>query len=851
MRVVLMLAVCLSMFVRETAADVKNRELIPVLEGILAKYERCIIEKYETTTTAGLEHRDKSTCSDGSQCDRASRRAAWNKLQALARDGDPTNFEKLLKSAVLKDCINCAKHHKWHTKHTHCTMDCGGNNDFKPNWKPGRGMCFEGCKAGVDIDAFFEDVGKELEKMHALSRGNFDGEGATHFAELEANQSGGLTVATNRNLTTPTEGERCDGGIRGYFVAPEGLLDWTSTEAPSWNAVLTGYDPGKSPARNAYDQANLKNIGANEGRLRADLRAIAKRADPRNALCKAVVAFGQGKDSDATAFADLSVTGRRTFAAFKARPPTADEIATCAKRSLRGKSDADIRQWTDKALARAYRVAQVTRAGGWPKQCSERTALGYIAVSGEDDQPHRPVNAPSAEFQQHDLAVKVGRVTVNTRYMIAQTNGGGGAPSCADQGLTLPREPAPVLDPKAEVILFIHGMDSRLEEALDLTHALHKLGLDRNKNYTVIAVDLPTSGYADNIDYNRISPITALGRPYLPLGFKPTKYAAPTLDFIENFVVAFMNKLDDQLPGATKQLKAVVGGSLGGNLSMRLGRPRPDAPWITAVVPWSPAGMWESKADKDIEHVALRLPWTFAGGDATYRSEKPWSRAGFFFGGFDFQSKVFGIFNVTKPQAEEWYAASWPCKATHLRMARVDRYETYNEKFRRWHWRLAAEQMMFSHTIKKNGAPLYAGNTKRTLLICGVDDTGGGLCEATRKVAADMKYTPGHALFLTKTGHSIQNERPNFLARHLADFIVPSVNGISFDQDYVRTPARGARPRRINAVSPEACRDACRADRQCKAYSYVRPGAAGAGCSLHDQPSTKVFAVDGVSGAKR
>ena len=84
-----------------------------------------------------------------------------------------------------------------------------------------------------------------------------------------------------------------------------------------------------------------------------------------------------------------------------------------------------------------------------------------------------------------------------------------------------------------------------------------------------------------------------------------------------------------------------------------------------------------------------------------------------------------------------------------------------------------------------------------------------------------MTYTPGHALFLRKTGHSIHNERPNFLARHVADFIEPAVRGISMDLDVART---GARLKRVSSPSPAACRDRCRRTRDCRAYNYTRAG---------------------------
>jgi len=48
---------------------------------------------------------------------------------------------------------------------------------------------------------------------------------------------------------------------------------------------------------------------------------------------------------------------------------------------------------------------------------------GWIAVSGEDDTPHRPINVPTAPFPQFDIPVPVtvggNEYTLTTRYMIA------------------------------------------------------------------------------------------------------------------------------------------------------------------------------------------------------------------------------------------------------------------------------------------------------------------------------------------------------------------------------------------------------------------------------------------------
>ncbi|OLB49680.1 MAG: hypothetical protein AUI08_07385 [Gemmatimonadetes bacterium 13_2_20CM_2_65_7] len=702
---------------------------------------------------------------------------------------------------------------KWHTKHVHCTMECGGNNGLF------QGPCFETCKAGVDLTRL--GVG-------AVAPG---GSGWLTGAQTTS----GPSVATNYSTVDPGADEECDLSSNGYVIPPTDLLDWTSTDAPFFRESITGYHPpvpsalppnnllGRQPTPDLYSANALQmidapvsasvivagvpvgsvpvslNIGANEGRLRSDLRLAAQRANPLESLCKAAVAFALGNASDGNAFADLSVTGRRSYAAFRKRPPEEAGVLACLQRdpSTQVLTIEARQQATDAALGRAYRVLNLVRAGGWPVACPERAALRpqYIAVSGEDDQPHRPVNVPSAEFPQYDLNVSVPRpngqppLVVHTRYMIAHTVVPLGAERARcpvnripDRGdvsrlRTIPADRAPVLAPDAEVILYIHGMDSNLEEAMDLTHALHALGRQQGKNYTVISMDLPTSGYADNIDHTTIAPLTDNGHAegLEWIAFSPNGYTAPLVDFDENFIVSFVNTLDQLVP-VTRRLRAIVGGSLGGNMAMRLGRPRADAPWVTNVVPWSPAAIWPSFADNGIKHVALSVPWQLAGGLPSYLPEDAGARRSFFYGKFDWQSKVFGIgVGGGRPQAEYWYSDRWRCKNAHLHLARVHDYETYNQNFRLWHWRLGLEQLQFSHQIHKAGTnlPLYLFNTKRTLLMCGMDDTGGSLCDHTRAVAAKMEYTPGFALFLSKTGHSIHNERPNFLARKIVDFVGP------------------------------------------------------------------------------
>lgn len=83
------------------------------------------------------------------------------------------------------------------------------------------------------------------------------------------------------------------------------------------------------------------------------------------------------------------------------------------------------------------------------------------------------------------------------------------------------------------------------------------------------------------------------------------------------------------------------------------------------------------------------------------------------------------------------------------------------------------EQLLLSHQIPKPGTnePLYLSNAIRMPLMCGKEDIGGNLCSNVIDVAPKMELTPGYALFVTNTGHSIHNERPNFLASKIVTFI--------------------------------------------------------------------------------
>jgi pimeloyl-ACP methyl ester carboxylesterase len=608
-------------------------------------------------------------------------------------------------------------------------------------------------------------------------------------AQLTCN--GGMVATNRQDVTPPPQGSSSEPsctaptlGQPDYYIAPRDMLDWTPTSSiidyttPEY--LTSGFHPPQPPTMGMWNSSPASNIigapgstlGANEGRLRAELRAVAQKKDPVYSLCQAAQKFTRNGAATANtptdqdfgnALADLSVTGKAAFARFVQLHP--DEASLGGDPGCSGATASSM----TKALTRAYLVANAL-AG--LHDSPERKTLGWIAVSGEDDQPDRPVNVPSTSFPQFHISVDVPRfnIAVNTRYMIAHARNAPTFPRPATPlvnggpGYQVPADRLPALAADAQVILFIHGMDSRLEEAADLTKALHGLG---GKNWTVISLDLPTSGYADNIDHRQISPISAV-----------QCHNTPLVDYLEDFIVAFVDKLDSQLNGQLKpKIKAVVGGSLGGNMAMRLGR-RPNTPWVTNVVPWSPAAIWPSfVAQRNAVASGCDTGWDALHDKAVNQSlswsgwsETPSRRRDLFYGGFDW-SPVYGLGGP--PQAQCWFSDKFQCKKTDILAARLDRQETYDANFRAWHWRLGAEQLVFSQQQYAPGTntPLYLLNTKRMLLFAGYEDTCGNLGDHTRLVASKMVNTPGYARFLKNTGHSLDTEHPEWIAREIVDFL--------------------------------------------------------------------------------
>ena len=69
--------------------------------------------------------------------------------------------------------------------------------------------------------------------------------------------------------------------------------------------------------------------------------------------------------------------------------------------------------------------------------------------------------------------------------------------------------------------------------------------------------------------------------------------------------------------------------------------------------------------------------------------------------------------------------------------------------------------------------PRFKSNVKPMLLGCGLEDhvAFNDICPATMNTAPLMTQTPGKAIFMDKTGHSLDNERRSFWAREVFKFL--------------------------------------------------------------------------------
>lgn len=481
---------------------------------------------------------------------------------------------------------------------------------------------------------------------------------------------------------------------------PEPLLPfgykWASKTSLDSTSLLSG-SCSYSPETCASSGPNAGTINEVTGRLSPILRADAQLQDARAILLNAVWMYLLGHQSTlnngavlspcsavgsctadwARSIAQLAVTGRQAYNSFATWNPS--EVALAGGPQLpdllalinggyiniSGSNEASI---NIPALPGNFTAAQATAAASFVLQESYRALwairsnnptwrqyrfanLGWIATSGEDDTPQRPVNVPTAPFRQFETSVPVSvggqTLLLTARYMIATKRSQINLPMlhlcdnplpssgctipqplatapvvptvlgrCVPSGigrppqppmrcqalLTLPKDDDPTQMFKGDdslpnhyVFIYIPGGGSRLEEATAMAqHFLNDFST-MSSDIAVISLDLPNSAYSDQWLYS------STGAPRIPLDPAMNFEDAPagnifnypilnfTLNYVNNFI---LNLIQKGIIGKDK-VSVVMGGSLGANLSLLLSMNKPvNSPWApfnTAISLTSPA----------------------------------------------------------------------------------------------------------------------------------------------------------------------------------------------------------------------------------------------------------------------
>lgn len=557
----------------------------------------------------------------------------------------------------------------------------------------------------------------------------------------------------------------------GYFDAPIGLLD------PPQPVPMDCTTP------------------TTEGRVAAELRAAAQLGDG-NAILKRVadhyaknfVAPGSYSPDLLTAMTQLAATGSSAFAAWSAHP-TQDVTSYLIGQGMPPNAAATANQ---RIMSDFHAALQAVRnPGAGIQEDSLRRGLKYpwIAVSGEDDPPDYPVNvAISPHHPQYHLGITVQGIPLSIRYIIASSQNQDAAPA------------TPSIPPGDEVILYIHGEGSRAEEALDFIPALFAVGAAAGRSFTVIAFDQPSCGYSTMVPHLSVALMPPIKHPVDTSPFA----GSPILDFVENTIVTFVETLMASFPNT---ITAVVGGSLGGHMALRLAASQKD--WIRNVIAWSPASVMDHDVSLGGISVSQRiLADPTLAGRATDGPSPPWpdsselpsSRSDLFntvwcqdtFDPTKYKSEaadvvgglvLAGMFPpdpitvafitnallslpTVPPQPQMWYRdGDWPSKPTYIEESRRDRREVYNTNFRQWHWRICEEMIGFKFDT------LVPSINKPLLLMVGELDQYPEVhfFSNVSSFAATLRGL-GKALTVQDTGHSIHNERPYFLANQIVRF---------------------------------------------------------------------------------
>jgi pimeloyl-ACP methyl ester carboxylesterase len=241
-------------------------------------------------------------------------------------------------------------------------------------------------------------------------------------------------------------------------------------------------------------------------------------------------------------------------------------------------------------------------------------------------------------------------------------------------------------------LLMIHGHTSRIEEYEEMVGVL-------SQQRRVLVVDLPGCGYSDKPD-----------RPY-------------TLRFYEDTLLGFLDALGI---GAVD----LAGGSLGGNLVLRLGAREADR--FSHLAAWAPAGVWQPAR---ISAALMRI----LGGRLLF-----WP--------------------MLRIQSRYWYAQTWPGRQAALRESFMYYKQVVERGFIRMYWDIAVDQMLQSlfPLAQKIMQPVFLG--------WGDKDNGLGMAAGVRQLKSLLPRS--ELKIFSGARHSLAQEVPVELASAVDEFLL-------------------------------------------------------------------------------
>ncbi|MCB9593453.1 MAG: alpha/beta fold hydrolase [Sandaracinaceae bacterium] len=503
------------------------------------------------------------------------------------------------------------------------------------------------------------------------------------------------------------------------------------------------------------------------------LRKAAELRDGFAILCRALTTDPKGRkapSADAVRLAALAVTGYGAWTALRARwtKPvwtwgTVEGMALADAEGLTGPvdveravelvmqaraialcltaNDPDYRDPARVALLPA--TVQKELAGG---RAAMRRRLGaeWIPVVGEVDAPHRAVNVgatPLIERRTGPFTFDANQTRTKRRSYVAD----------ARYVLEGPKD--------APAVVLLHGHSSKLEE-LD---AVVPLLSDR---FRVLVPDLPGgSGFT---------------RGELPPASTKT-FRTAALDYLLDFVLALVDRLraSGELPKASRKIH-FAGGSLGGNLALRLNARAATIAGASRFAAWSPGSAWYFPSDPDGD---TSSPWMVHGWgtaeDRMTRDPALTTKYGWkdYFQLLSKPVKIAGL-EVLDAQPEHWYWSEWypDLRTQYFEECYESRREIFSAGFRAVHWQLAWEQLRFSHHgIGSDTKHPYDAYTAPLLLMAGCRDNlfPERLATATHDLYGRMRAAKMKRVFwrgFCDAGHSLHNERPEELAKVLGEW---------------------------------------------------------------------------------